>query len=1341
MKETKGTLLDFYRSSALSNPEIKKLVEKTRSIFPGVESIKTEFQFLVDSTRLLTAAEQGVLQSILSVSYEPEGFGNRSFFDSQNFIVPTGTRLSRVSPWSTRMVAVCHSSGLTTITRLERIRRHKFTFKDGVQPDREIQDKINLVLHDFMTEQVYPNLLKTFDTNVTPEKTMVIDVLGQGYAAIEKANADLGANLGKTQLRHLYDMSLKYGENPTDVFLFQCGQGISEHSRHPWFNARQEIDGILMPDTPMELIKSTVLANSGNSLSHFHDNSSVISGFETLALRPANPLGPSPYIVKRVRYCFTFNGETHNYPTSVNSVPGSETGTGGRVRDNLATGRGGLIIAGTTVFMVGYLFIPGYDLPWEIKYGPDPKGLEIPLDILWGAHSGSYDYGNKIGEPVICGSTRSHEMMLSAVIDGEEKDFWSGYRKTIMFTGGIGQMDEELIEGRSPEKGMLLFRFGGNASDVGTGGAGRSSDELKEDKKNQAFDKSGVQRGDAIMEKLGINVVRACVELWPIFNPSEKFHDSGAGGASNCGPEALFPAGGTIFLNRIPTDDKTMGQRVYWTNECQEVIVVLIRPENKETFLAICEREECPIQEIGYVTGDGIFILHDERDGSTPVKFNMEEILGKGFPQDTNVLKSVPLIGKPFAPPADLSVMDALDRTLRLIDVGSKRTLINKVDRSVSGLIAQQQTVGPCQLPLADFGVVANSMLQKTGAAISIGEQPIYGLIDPGAMVRMSVAEMFLNLAGAKFKSIEEVNICGNWMFAVKVPGEGVRLFNGVEAATRFVKELRTRINSGKDSLNMACETMVKDIIKKITSPGTFIASAYVPMADVTKKVTPDIKRPGFSRLMYLDIAKGKTRMGGSVLGRVFNMLGAKPPDIDDVGIFVNALLFVQELIEKELIMAYHDRSDGGIIQTVLEMAFAGNCGIKVNLNARDNSNLTALKTLFNQEAGYVFEFMPRDENAIRSIAKKYKLNTWLHNIGRTGKKKNIAIQVNSEVKLRASMLVLRDIWETTGFKIEGAKGNSEIVEVERQAVYDRPGMKFKADFKVRATPLRILRSDNRPRIGIFRNRGSNSDREMANAFYLAGFEPWDINMDDLKKGKISLEVFRMIAYVGGFSDGDVPGAGVGWASAMLNHQRLRKELKNFCVRPDTIGFYECNGAQVSPQIGVVPWPNIPWSKQPRFIWGDSHKFESRFVSANLLESPCVFTQGMEGSTLGIWVANGEGKLFFPDRNILNQVIELKLSPIRYADDNLRTTEQYPFNPSGGEEGRCSLCSIDGRHLALMPHVVRSCLTWQWAYTPWGWRKRQTSLWMKFLQNGYEYLANNLDLSEKPSAKLLKYVA
>lgn len=1337
MKPSSAIHQAYYRSTALPDEVVKKLLQMAQTIFPGVRSIDTEYQYLVDSTRPLAVTEQDVLRMILSISYEPKGYGKKSFFNGDDHIVPTGTRLSRVSPWSTRMVSNCHSSGLTSIRRLEKIRRYKFTYANDEKPNKKTQGELNLILHDFMTEQIYPDRLASFDTNVVPAPTVVIDVLNKGYVALEKANASLGANLGEMQLRHIYDLSVKYGENPTDVFLFQCGQGISEHSKHPFFNALQQIDGKLMPKTMMEMVVSTVDVNPGNSISHFHDNSSVIKGFDTLALVPANPLGPSPYIEKRIRYCFTFNGETHNYPTTVNSVPGAETGTGGRVRDNLATGRGGLIIAGTTAFMVGYLFIPGYELPWEIKYGPDPDGLEKPLEILWGAHTGSYDYGNKIGEPVICGSTRSHEMMLDAVIDGERKPFWSGYRKTIMFTAGIGQMYEEFIEGKTAKKGMLLFRFGGDSHPVGVGGSGRSSDELKQDKTEKEFDESGVQRGDAITEKFGINVARGCIECG-IGNPAEKFHDSGAGGLSNCGPEALYPAGGNIYLNRVPMGDKSMSQLVYWTNECQEVIVVLIQPDKKDIFLKICEREECPVQEIGHVTGDGIFTLHDERDGTTPVKFNMEQLLGKGFPQETKVLKSVKLIGKPFAPRADLTIFEALNRTLRLIDVGSKRTMIHKVDRSVSGQIAQQQTVGPCQLPLANFGVVANSILQKTGAAISIGEQPIIGLINPGAMVRMSISEMLLNLAGAKFSSIEEINVCGNWMWAVKIPGEGVRLYYGVKHATDFVKEIGIRINSGKDSLNMACETYVKNVIQKITSPGTLVASAYVPMQNITKKVTPDIKRPGSSRLMFLDVGKGNMRMGGSVLGRVFNMLGSTAPDIDDTKMLVNAILFIQELIEKELVMAYHDRSDGGIIQTILEMAFAGNCGLDIGFKLMENNYLTELKLLFNQEAGYVFEFMPLDEHKIRTIAIKYGLNSWLSNIGRTKKVKRINIEINSQLVLNTNMLGLRDIWETTGFMIEHAKGASKTTHSERAAILDRPGMKFNVTFPVRKTLSCALKLKNKPRVGILRAKGSNTEREMANAFHLAGFEPWEINMKDLKSGKISLEHMRMIAMVGGFSNGDVGGAGVGWAMEILHNQILRKQFTEFMERPDTLGFYECNGAQVAPQIGAVPWPDISWPKQPRFIWGDSRKFESRFSAVNIEESPCVFTQGMEGSTLGIWVANGEGKPFFPDEKILEEVLKLKLSPIRYADDTMQNTEEYPFNPSGGQNGMCSLCSKDGRHLALMPHVVRSAMMWQWAYVPWGWRKRQTCPWMKFLQNAQVRCISTEDFSVKPSANLYK---
>lgn len=1319
----KKSLIKYYRTPAFTTFQTKMKLAKLREICPQIANIITEFMFLIESERKLNENERGMLAKILSLSYEPEKSSFNTLIGSEGYIVQTGPKRTQASPWSVNMVEVLHRSGLRMISRAERIARYKLVFQNGYKPSKEELSVLSSVVYDFMREEIYAQNISSFETNVKPKETLIIPVLSDGLNALKHANESLGANLNDFQLGHLVDISKKYQTNPTDVFLFQCAQGISEHSRHPHFNGRQKIDGELKPFTLMEMIKSTVFGNEGNSIAHFDDNSSVIEGFDVAYLQPSNPIEPSAYIVVDVHYDNTYNGETHNYPTTVCSIPGAETGTGGRVRDNLATGRGGLIIAGTTAFMVGNLFIPGYDLPWEIKYGEDPQGLEKPLDILIGAHTGAYDYGNKIGEAVINGSTRSFEMMLENIVDGKVKPFWSGYRKTIMFTGGIGQIRKELIEKRKPEEGMIVIRFGGDSYPVGIGGGSRSSDDIKLDEKQQEFDQSGVQRGDAIMEKLGINVVRACVELGEN-NPIELIHDSGAGGASNVIPESVYPAGANIYLNRIPMGDKTMSQLEYWTNECQEVNIVLVKPENERIFMEICKNHSCPAQVVGEVTGDGVFTLYDERDDSVPVKFEMEDLLGKGFPQATKEYTSTELKGNDIVLPHNLTVREALERVLRLIDVGSKRALINKVDRSVSGLIAQQQTVGPCQLPLSDYAIVANSMLQNTGAAISIGEQPIIGLIDPRAMVRMSIAEALLNLAGAKITKFEDINFCGNWMWAVKIPGEGVRIFNAVEAVTDFLKKIGLRINSGKDSLSMSCETMVGELLQKITAPGTFIASAYTTMQDIRLKVTPDIKLPGRSYLMHLNLAKGKARMGGSVLGRVYNMLGDTPPDIDKPEILVKSFLFIQELVSKGFIIAYHDVSDGGLIVTLLEMAFAGNCGLDICYPFDSG----ALRTLFNQEAGVVFEMNPGAAHEVLTLAKQYNLYDNLRHIGFAKIEKEIVISDSNQEVLREDMRVLRDIWEETGFKIDEVQSNPETVQEEREAIYDRKGMNFNLSFIPRDTPKEVIHGKTRPRVAILRERGSNTDREMANSFYQAGFEPWDVDMNMLREGKISLDIFKMICGVGGFSDSDVPEAGIGWASGILHHPRVSKEFENYFERPDTLSFWECNGAQVAPLIGILPWPKIPWEKRPRYVWGRSQKFESRFVSVKILEkNNSVFLKGMENSVLGIWVANGEGKLHFPDQELMDMVIKQNLSPIRYVDDEMNLTNVYPFNPSGGFDGMCSLSSQNGRHFSLMPHIVRSTKMWQWAYVPYEWRDVNVSPWVKFLQNGYDWCLINKD--------------
>lgn len=1318
-------LISFYRTPALTDFQAAALVAKAQEINSAITGIHSEWRYLIDSTRILTREEELNLHFILSETFDPEGFGSNPLIDQNGQVFQTGPKITMPSSWSNSMTRICNRCGLSSITRLERVNRFVPVMKEGsaALSDEQMKKFLNLV-HDFMVEQPYPEGLKTFDLGVEPIPAMRIPVLKEGLPALQQANKDLGANLDDYTLKFIHGLCKKYRRDPTDMFLFQCGQGISEHSRHPWYNSIQVVDGERKPHTLMELIKMTTIGNERNSISHFSDNSSVIEGYDCLAFVRDNPLGPSQFKPTHVRYEITFNGETHNYPTAVKPFPGAATGTGGRIRDNIMTGLGGRIVAGTAAYLVGHLFLEGYPLPWEVRLFPDPKGIELPKNILIEASNGASDYGNKVGEPVIQGSARSFEMEVDGTL--------YGYRKCIMFTAGVGQIRTEHVKKGEPKAGLVVARFGGDSVPVGVGGGGRSSDIIKQDESEQAFDASGVQRDNPWMENLGVHVMHACGELGPN-NPVVVAHDSGAGGMSNVGPEIVYATGGYFYFRRIPMGDKSMGDMVFWTNESQEVNLVLVKPENLHVFQSICERYGCPMQVVGFTTGDGEFTLYDEWRDTKPVQFNMEDLLGDKKEKDVKELTSKPLKLKPFRLPLGINVRDALERVLRLVDVASKRFLTTKVDRSVTGLIAQQQTVGPTQLPLADVAVVANSMLDRNGAAISMGEQPIYGLIDPAAMVRMSVAEALLNLAAARIENYNKIYFCGNWMWAAKLPGEGVRLYNAVEAVSNYLRLMGLGINAGKDSLSMACETIVEEVVRKILAPGTFVASAYAPIPDITKVVTPDIKLPGQSHLMFLDLGKGRTRMGGSVLGRVYNTLGMVSPDMEDGRLLGNAFRFLQELIERDLILAYHDRSDGGLLTTLLEMAFAGNCGFDVHVDGKDSKDITAVKQYFNQEAGAIVE--AKNHIAIRQVARQFGLNHLVHTLGPTRKAKSVKAHINRRVVLNEDMRVLRDVWEETAFQLEARQANPETVQEERHEIYDRTGMGYKVNYTWRPTKRALYQPESyRPRVAIVSDEGSNSENEMSSAWHLGGWEPWDVHVTDLLKGYVDMSMFRAQAWVGGFTYSDAGDAGKGMASVIRFNRALQYQQEKFMDRGDTMGFYVCNGAQAACLNGIVPYPGIDIRSQPRLIWGRSHRFESRFVMAKILQSNSIFLQGMEDSVLGVWVANGEGKLHFPDGAIEQEVRKLGLAPIRYVNDQHRPTEVYPFNPSGSPDGMVGLSSKDGRHLAIMPHPERSVLLWQWAYTPRGWRRRLGSVspWIKLFQNAYEWAASTEDLSRQP---------
>jgi phosphoribosylformylglycinamidine synthase len=1205
------------------------------------------------------------------------------------------------------------------------------------------------LIHDRMTECPYPKPLTTFETGIKPEPVYIVPVIEEGKDALRKINTEMGLGLDEWDIDYYYNLFVnELHRNPTNVECFDLGQSNSEHSRHWFFKGRLIIDGEEMPQALMEIIKYPLKFNPNNSVIAFKDNSSAIRGYKIFTIIPEKSGKPSRFKKERLNYHLIFTAETHNFPTGVAPFPGAETGTGGRIRDIHATGRGSLVIAGTAAYCVGNLNIPGYLLPWEDPSFPYPLNLASALKIEIEASNGASDYGNKFGEPLIQGFTRSFGMRLP---DGERRE----WVKPIMFTGGVGQIDNLHIEKKEPQKGMLVVKIGGPAYRIGMGGGAASS--MIQGENVEELDFSAVQRGDAEMEQKVNRVIRACVEMCDD-NPIISIHDQGAGGNCNVVKEIIYPAGARIEIRRIQLGDNTLSVLEIWGAEYQENDALLLRPERSGEFLAICEREKVPCSFMGEITGDGYIILHNETDGSSPVNLDLSKVLGD-MPQKTfNIQRIQPLL-KPLNLPVNITLRGSLERVLRLLSVGSKRFLTNKVDRSVTGLVAQQQCTGPLQLTLSNVAVISQSHFSSTGAAISIGEQPIKGLISPQAMARMSVGEALTNIVWAKVSSLEDIKCSGNWMWAAKLQGEGARLYDAAIALRDILIELGIAIDGGKDSLSMAAKVVDSsgrtEIVK---APGTLVISAYVTCPDITKVITPDLKRPGESRLIYIDLGKGKYRMGGTALAHVYKQLGEEPPDLDDPCLLKDVFNVIQEMISEDLILSGHDRSDGGLITTLLEMAFGGNCGLEINLITPLYDNpppipplskggmrggvIPQLALLFSEELGLVIEYLTEKEEQIISKLQKYNIPYQI--IGSTTVEKTIKISINNELIMNEDMRVLRAIWEETSYHLERLQANSECVDDERKFNFERKGTRYILTFTPENPPsppftnnpptTPLLKGgkgglpDIVPKVAIIREEGSNGDREMASAFYQARFEVWDVMMTDLLEERINLDDFRGIAFVGGFSYADVLDSAKGWAGVIRFNKKLYEQFQRFYERSDTFSLGVCNGCQLMALLGWIPWRGIEDRFQPRFIQNKSGRFESRFSVVKILPGPAIMLKGMEGSILGIWVAHGEGRLYFPDSKIQEEVLKQNLAPIRFVDDSGEFTEKYPFNPNGSPSGITALCSSDGRHLAMMPHPERTFLKWQWAYMPEDWKKNlEASPWLKMFQNAREWCEQTKD--------------
>lgn len=1322
-------LIHFYRRPFLEDSAAAELLRQIQLKISGeIIAIETEQCFNIGVNAELSNEKLQILKWLLRETYEPENLNTESFLDRKisqhvpTLLIEVGPRMSFTTAWSSNAVSICQACTLTEVSRMERSRRYLLYLKSGSSQLEESQvNEFVSMVHDRMTECVYPCKLMSFQSVTVPEPVSFIPVIERGREALEEINLKMGLAFDDQDIEYytsLFRDDIK--RNPTTVELFDIAQSNSEHSRHWFFNGKLIIDGQPMSNTLMQIVKSTLRANPNNSVIGFKDNSSAIKGFPVNFLCPLTPGSISPLSQSNRDLDILFTAETHNFPCAVAPYPGAETGAGGRIRDTHATGKGSLVVASTAGYCVGNLLMEGSYAPWEDVTFSYPTNLATPLQILIDASNGASDYGNKFGEPLIQGYTRTFGMRLS---NGERRE----WLKPIMFSGGIGQIDHTHITKDEPVVGMLVVKIGGPAYRIGMGGGAASS--MVSGQNDADLDFNAVQRGDAEMAQKLYRVVRACVEMGEK-NPIISIHDQGAGGNCNVVKEIIYPEGAEIDIRAIVVGDHTMSVLEIWGAEYQEQDALLVKPESQSLLKSICQRERVSMAVIGIINGSGRVVLKDSSaiDHCTlnglpppPVEdLELDKILGD-MPQKCFEIKRMPYNSDPLDIAPGTTIMECLKRVLRLPSVCSKRFLTSKVDRCVTGLVAQQQTVGPLQLPLSDVGVIAQTYTDLTGGACSIGEQPIKGLLDPKAMARLAVGEALTNLVWAKVTSLGDVKASGNWMYAAKLDGEGAAMYDAAMALSESMIELGIAIDGGKDSLSMAA-CVGGEVVK---APGNLVISTYVTCPDITLTVTPDLKLGDDGVLLHIDLAKGRRRLGGSALVQAFDQIGDESPDLDDILYLKKTFEAIQGLLGHGLISAGHDISDGGIIISILEMAFAGNCGVQLDLTSRGE---TLLHLLFAEELGLILEVASYNVDLVRRTLEEDGVYTEV--IGKVTASPVIELLVDGKPQLKEETTYLRDLWEDTSFQLEGFQRLASCVKLEKEGLKDRHTPSWSLSFTPKFTDEGLMSVAVKPKVAIIREEGSNGDREMSAAFYAAGFEPWDLAMSDLLSGQVSLDEFRGIAFVGGFSYADVLDSAKGWSASIRFNQPLLQQFQAFYNRKDTFSLGVCNGCQLLALLGWVPGANIGGSlgaggdqSQPRFVHNESGRFECRFTSVQIGDSPSIMFKGMEGSTLGVWAAHGEGRAYFPDSGVLDRVLDCNLAPVRYCDDDGVATELYPFNPNGSPLGIAALCSPDGRHLAMMPHPERCFMMWQFPWYPkeWAVQKKGPSPWLRMFQNAREW--------------------
>lgn len=1264
-------MLAFPGIAALSDFRTKKLLARLQAIDSSITELAAEYVHFADAEGKLSADEEARLRQLIQYGTPFTGSSDGTLY----LVVP---RPGTISPWSSKATDIVHNSGLKAIKRLER------GIAYYVQGGRTDSQAIASALHDRMTEAVLDDLdkAKILFATEEPGKLATIDI-----EHLKKADQELGLALADDEIDYLYDAYKGLGRNPTDVELMMFAQVNSEHCRHKIFNADWTIDGKEQPKSLFNMIKNTYEKGGEDVLSAYHDNAAVIRGPKAGRFFRDED-GSYRYHDEPVHSVIKV--ETHNHPTAIAPIPGAATGIGGEIRDEAATGRGAKTKMGLAGYSVSNLEIPGAAQPWEKAYGK-PDRIVSALDIMLDAPIGGASFANEFGRPNLTGYFRTYQQEVGGEV-------W-GYHKPIMIAGGLGNIRDEHVQKNRLPTGSLIIQLGGPAMLIGLGGGAASSTGLGS--RDAELDFASVQRGNGEIERRTNEVIDSCWGLGKD-NPIITIHDVGAGGLSNALPELVHDSDrGAVFeLRDIPSAEAGLSPLEIWCNEAQERYVLGIAPEDLERFKAICERERCPFAVVGKITEDEQLVLNDSLFKNKPVDLPMDVLFGKP-PKMTREVTRQPRKTSPLE--FDVELEDAIKRVLQLPAVGSKKFLITIGDRTVGGLTVRDQFVGPWQVPVSDVAVTATGFEDDTGEAMAMGERTPLAAINPAAAARMAIGEAITNLAAADIEKLSDIKLSANWMAAAGYANEDEHLFDSVKAVgEEFAPALGLTIPVGKDSLSM--RTAWDD--KSVTAPVSLIVTGFTPAQSIAKTLTPQLNLEEDTQLILIDLGSGP-RMGGSALAQVYNRTGGETPDAEASQL---KDFFTKFAKIRGKVLAYHDRSDGGLLATVVEMAFASRCGLELEIGKLCGH---PLEKLFNEELGVVLQVKKSDAAEVIKLFGEGAVH-----IGKPVKEQQITISDGHEI-YSAGRAELESLWSNTSYQLQKLRDNPESAEQEFAAIKDDkdPGISPNITYK----PLAQTHKD-KPKVAIFREQGVNGYLEMAAAFDKAGFTSVDVHLNDIIEGRVNLDDFVGLAAGGGFSYGDVLSAGEGWAKSILLNEKLRGTFEKFFARPDTFTFGACNGCQMLAALkDIIPGAET-W---PTFLKNTSEQFEARVVTVQVNESPSILLKDMQGSRIPVPVAHGEGKVAFTSGEDRKKAEKDGLIAMQYVDNYGKVTERYPGNPNGSPDGITSLTTPDGRATILMPHPERAFQSRQLSWHPANWD--EDSPWVRIFQNARAWVEASRD--------------